>query len=460
MNRCPWVHGAAAALLAHSLAASAAPASSDEFAWRAPLEVPANASLVRVDVPASALARLRSAEARDVRVFNAKGESAPFAWLGSAEPARPAEEKTESFPALPLYTAPASKAPAKGTMEVRIGDRANGRSVWMRLDGASDPGSRLNSAIFMTRAERRPLAAIDVQATLPANRPVRMAVSTSPDLANWSPVSVRGRLYRFDGPGAPTNTRLEFDAPLQLEKLYLRLDWDDGVAVASISGAVARASAPRRVAVALPAARAVAPDTLEITTGFATPIAALALTLAPDNMLVPVRVLGRSEESQPWRVLGHTAVYRLSEGGAVTSNPPLELHGASAQALRIVSTNGAALAPLQLAAGAEFIPRQLIFVTSGPGPFTLAAGRERTEAAALPAATFTGTLGARKIEDIPLAGVGTPAQSSPRAGWLDWIPGAPGKIAVLWSVLAAGVLMLAGVAWSLMRQMKGGPPHA
>jgi hypothetical protein len=201
-------------------------------------------------------------------------------------------------------------------------------------------------------------------------------------------------------------------------------------------------------------------DTLEITTGFATPIAALALASARDNTLVPVRVWGRSEESQPWRLLGQTVVYRLGEGGAIASSPPLELHGASTQALRIVSTNGAALAPLQLAASAEFVPRQLVFVASGQGPFTLAAGRDRTDAGALPAATLTGTLGARKIEEVPLAGIGTPVAGSPDTDWLGWIPGAPGKVAVLWSVLAAGVLVLAGVAWSLMRQMKSRPPHA
>jgi hypothetical protein len=35
------------------------------------------------------------------------------------------------------------------------------------------------------------------------------------------------------------------------------------------------------------------------------------------------------------------------------------------------------------------------------------------------------------------------------------VPGAPGKSVVLWTVLVAGVLLLGGVAWSLLRQMKG-----
>jgi hypothetical protein len=37
------------------------------------------------------------------------------------------------------------------------------------------------------------------------------------------------------------------------------------------------------------------------------------------------------------------------------------------------------------------------------------------------------------------------------------LPGSPGKTTVLWAVLVAGVLLLGGVAWSLMRQLKNAP---
>jgi hypothetical protein len=76
----------------------------------------------------------------------------------------------------------------------------------------------------------------------------------------------------------------------------------------------------------------------------------------------------------------------------------------------------------------------------------------------LPLATIASTLGTeRRPQDLPLAAVGAGTlqpDNGPLAGL--W-PAAPGKTAVLWSVLVAGVLLLGGVAWSLMRQLKSTP---
>jgi hypothetical protein len=139
------------------------------------------------------------------------------------------------------------------------------------------------------------------------------------------------------------------------------------------------------------------------------------------------------------------------------------LHGASARWLRLESTNGADLATAQLKASAQFQPVRLVFVASGSGPFELAAGRANTVAGALPLPTIAGTLGTRKVEDLPAATVGTPVIQAPGEGgplarlWPGG--GGPGKTTVLWAVLLAGVLVLGVVAWSLLRQLKSTPPQ-
>ena len=87
MNR-PYAVAAVAATLtlAASLCHAQAPAPRD-FAWRAPLEVPAGASLSRVSLPAQALVQLQSSDARDVRIFNAAGEAVGFALMAPSKPA-------------------------------------------------------------------------------------------------------------------------------------------------------------------------------------------------------------------------------------------------------------------------------------------------------------------------------------------------------------------------------------
>jgi hypothetical protein len=440
------------------LAAAASPPALNDFAWRAPLQLPPDTGLARVELPAAALARMQSADARDVRVFNAAGDAVPFAWVTlPASGTNAPEERTRSYPALPLYASAPSKSRPKDSMQVHIEGRTG--SVWVHTDGGDTAGAQqLASALFATRDETRRIAAIELQGTLPANVPVRVIAWTSPDLATWTPLPLRGRIYRFEGADAPSNMRLMFDAPIEWKDRYLRLDWSgqDGVAITSVAGVVASAApAPRRVGKELAATKPSSADAIDIDTGFATPIAALAIEPQQDNTLVPVRVLGRNDASQPWRMLGQTVVYRIGSNGDRMNNPPLELHGASARKLRIQSTNGAPLSSAQLHVSAQFQPPQLVFVASGAGPFMLVAGHRDANAAALPAATITGMLGTKKIDEVALVRPGIATETAFARGPFDWIPGAPGKPTVLWAVLIAGVLLLGGVAWSLLRQLRG-----
>jgi hypothetical protein len=459
---------AAALALCAGLCHADAPAPR-EFAWRAPLEVPAGASLARAELPAQALLRLQSSDARDLRVFNAAGEPVAFALMEPvrAAPAPPAP-RTASYAALPLFSPAAGARQPRGSMQVRI-DGGNQRSVWVQMDGTDASGAaKLDSVLFATKEERQLLGGVDVQATLPPNTPVRMSVSSSADLAQWTPLPVRGRLYRFDGAGAPANMTLEFEQPVKLEGRYLRLDWSgqEGVSVSAIAGVVATAAQPPvRVRGELPAPQAAGSGAVEIATGFLTPIAELALTTPGNNTLLPVRILGRNDASQPWRLLAQTVVYRLGTAGAEAINPPVAVHGASASRLRIESTNGSDLVAAQLQASAEFEPVRLVFVATGTAPFELTAGRANTTPAALPLPTIAGTLGSVKVEDLPAATVAAEIiQAKAGAGPLErfW-PGdeGPNKKTLLWAVLLAGVLLLAAVAWSLLRQLKRGePPRA
>ena len=300
----------------------------------------------------------------------------------------PATQLTRGYPAHPRYSpAPGARAP-KGSMQVRVGDPNQARSVWVQIDGmgtgtdsAATPlaATRLNAAIFDTRAEKQRLTALTVQAELPANAPVRITASTSPDLAQWTPAPLRGRIYRFDGAAGLANNTLELEQPLLLEHRYLRLEWEgqEGVSLSSVAGVVALPAALPRLRAALPPPVVQTDAAFEWPLAFSTPIAALALNAPQPNSLLPVRVLGRNDAAQPWRQLGQTVVYRLGAGAAETTNPPLLLPGASVRWLRVEGAQGMALGRQVLEASVEFTPLQLVFLASGRAPFELAAGRAR-----------------------------------------------------------------------------------
>jgi hypothetical protein len=433
----------------------------EDFAWRATLAVPPGASLARVALPAEALARLQTADARDLRVFNAEGEAVAYSLAGTqAVNHQLAAQFTPTYQALPLYAATSGKTPGKGSVQVRVNTPGGAQTVWVQLEqgaGATATGTPVKSALFATRDEKQAITAITLQGELPANVPVQIGASVSTDLAQWTPVALSGRLYRFEGEGAPANTTLELEQPLALQGRYLRLDWDgfDGVRITGMAGRIAQAT-PTLARPRLPLTNATAQGkaALEWPLDFATPMAALAIATTRPNSLVPVRVLGRSEPGQTWRQLGQGVVYRLGPDGSPQAvSPPIPLSHMPVRWLRVEATNGMELPAANLQVSVEFEPLQTVFLASGSSPFELAVGRAGTYTAAVPLAMLTATV-AGKLEDIAPATVANVLSAKQAGGSSagNWVS----RSTVLWAVLVGGVLVLGAVAVGLLKQLKTG----
>jgi hypothetical protein len=442
------------------LAGAALAQSAAEFAWRGTLATPDKASLMRVALPSAALVRLQGAQAQDVRIFDAQGQPVPFALAQPpAQPSGP-RDATPRYPALRLYGSAPPRA-GGGGVQVRIDEGGTQRSVWVQMKpGASAPANAdapLPSVLFDTRGEKRSVSALVVHGQIPSNRPVTLRVSTSADLAQWTPARVRGPVFRFEGANAPRNDTLEFETPLALEGRYLRLDWqgEQDIAVEGVTGLVAKAAPKRQlVGATLPPGRADGASALEWELGFATPIAEMQLTTQRHNTLVPVRVLGRNQLSEPWRELARAVVWRLGVPGSEHANPATPMPQASVRWLRVEATHGMKLEGLPLAVSVAFEPVQLVFVAGGEGPYQVAAGRADTASSALPLSMIA-TAANVKIDELPLATVAQENAPAERAdGIRGWLPrGVEPRTALLWAVLLAGVALLGGVAWSLLRQV-------
>lgn len=460
--------------LAVALAAGAqTPPALEEFAWRAPLTLPQagagqSASVVRLDLPVEALAQMQMRAGDDVRVFNQAGDAVPLVRLGAAPTAPAPPVRTPSYRAYPLY-APSSAGRARDAVEIRLDQHGASTRAWVRL-GASDAAApaataALPAVLLDLREERQVLQALALQVELPANVLVAFHLASSSDLRNWSPVEATGPLYRFDGVDAPTNLLLALRTPLAVQGRYLRLGWTvPGVQVQSVQGVVAATQeAPTRLRYSLPAGQAQARDSLSWQLPFSTPVQALALSASDDATLLPVRIQGRNDAAEPWRTLGSGVVYRLHQSDGVRSNGAFALGGVSVRQLRVVALPGQPLPVQGLQAALEFAPQRLVFLAQRPGPFTLAVGRSATPPAWGDASVLTSVVQA-PLEGLGHASVGAPvlqrraldAPVVPTA--LSWLPeGITLRTALLWLVLGLGVVILAGVAWALLRQLGKGP---
>ncbi|WP_426305638.1 DUF3999 domain-containing protein [Acidovorax facilis] len=466
---------AAALSLCTGVAQAAADANSPAaYAIRIPVTLAADAPLQRVMLPAEVLVRLQSPGYADVRLFNGAGQPVPMALAGVAVASAPEESVT--LPAYPILGAASPGAAGLEGLSLRIEERQGQRVV--QIDTAArtttaDPATpqAVRGALLDARNVQLPVARMALDVDLPAGQPVTFRVQASKDLKHWQPLA-ETVLYRADAAAAPTAPGRLGNEQIDLQRAdlkghYLRVTWGD--AAVTLRGATLATSSrtgPReRVSASMAAPALANPRELVFALPFATPVAALAITPPGSNVLIPVRVLGRNHREQPWSPLASAVVYKMTMGGKEQASSPVELGGASVREIKIEAdpkTPGFAAAP---ALALQFEPAQLVFLASGQGPFTLAAGLPGATAAAsafLPLASLVPGYQPAQENELPVA-LADVARADitggkPADGALVPAAAASGGLstrsAVLWGVLLAGVAALGLMAWLLLRQTK------
>jgi hypothetical protein len=208
------------------------------------------------------------------------------------------------------------------------------------------------------------------------------------------------------------------------------------------------------------------------------PLERLRINLPQINTLAPVNIqyfpapprhkprLGwhHHREEAHWVSLAQTVVYRLQAPQGEAKSADIELYGTEANRLRLVMdgrSGGIGNTPPALQIG--FVPHVLVFLARGNGPFVLAWGADGAEPATLPLQALVPGYDAKaplnasqaslppsgivQAKPAPLGGKVAPEASSPPAKW------------VLWAVLLGGLLVLGGMARSLICQLRQ-PPKA
>ncbi len=446
-----------AAMMVNTAAVQAADKPED-FAVHFTVQIAKDASLQRLTLPKEAMAALQTANAADVRLFNGSGQPVPIAQIPRRNLS--VASQPQGWPIYPVMAT--TKQQSMGSLSLRFEKTAD-RSMVHVEDGAETKLETSSTKQIATLVDTRPiksaLAELTVDAELTQGEQVALTITASKDLKNWRTLAQDVPVFRF-GPtaDAPGSMRVPLMG-MHLENEYLRISWPPE-AVFTLRGVritlAASTAAPQRLAVPLIGM----PDgsSFVFTLPFATPIQALDIRPTDPNMLVPVQLSGRTTHGEPWRPLASGIVYRMKAEGTESLSPPIELNGASLRELRIeptANTTGFATAPQ---VSALLAPLEWVFLASGGPPFILAIGRVGAETTQLPLASLIPgyTPGAELKLPVAIVDLASAATQPPNSlSGLSQKLGAPStRSLVLWAVLIGGVLVLGGVAWAVMRQMK------
>ncbi|MES2817740.1 MAG: DUF3999 domain-containing protein [Pseudomonadota bacterium] len=455
----PVLLGAVAWLLAASAAAevplgAALPA---DYASQVSLSLSGEGPWYRLELPMALHLGAQHADLRDLRVFSAEGQAQPYALTLSGP--QQLEDRSEIRPRhFPLY-GPADATPDLSGIRVQ-------RSGNQTLIEVAPEGERAGQVLrgWLLDTGQQELSLQQLSLDWGAEDATRVegfqhfSIEASDDLQHWRAWG-DGQIAQLSFAAARIDQR-EVELPGQPAR-YLRLLWQSPRQAPPIEGATLvgtrHSSTPAPLVWSAPlAGRRTGAGEYQWTLPLALSAQRVRIAL-PDNTLAPVTLSGRLQGQKSWWPLTSGLLYRLSEPTGERLQNELILDAQPLQQLQLtVDERGGGLSVEAPWLEVGLPATQVVFLARGTPPYTLAIGNPEARAADLPLETLIpGYVDARLAglgRAVPDAAVVQAAsqQAAVPPGW-DW-----SRIG-LWAVLLAGVGLLAGMAWSLLRSPSSKP---
>lgn len=403
----------------------------------------------------------QSAQLSDIRVFNAIGEMLPFAIRQPNEHSA-SQEAAQRVDVYPVEASVHAAALGGGRLEIR--QNAGGTTVVIEGQGAAvqpEAESRVDAYLLDTRAIKARAVALELDADFDSAKLVPVSVEASSDLKNWRSLAAAEPVFRLGkGETSATRTTVRFANAGSVENQFLRIRWSNTARFslhAAFLKTIIADPAPLVPDMAVPVGSPVVFDGRSAEWTISTPVSftQFEVKLAEPNTLVPVKIFGRKHAGEPWLAIGRGVIYRIARESGESLSPPLMINSGSYQALKI-EVDGAAgsLGATPPAAVLRFAPREVVFLTRGPAPFTLATGHSKVGAGQLPLQSLIPGYKTNDEQALPQATLAPPVISDNLlAKPVKTVLGIDLRRLVLWGILIAAVFLLSGYAVSLLRKL-------
>ncbi|WMJ70326.1 DUF3999 domain-containing protein [Stenotrophomonas sp. 24(2023)] len=388
----------------------------------------------------------------DVQVFNAAGQSLPSALLAPDQPlAQPPVQRE-----LPWFVLPPLDARQRNDLQLLTERDTDGRvrRVEARLGGGADAPTAGGWLVDASVLGQQPIAALVLDwedSVQPLQAQVQ--VDASDDLQHWRPLLGSAPLVDLQRAGKRLlQRRLQVDGAAR----YLRILPQGTAPLPPLRGMLAElppapATLPWEWLSLPPQAAGKGEYTFTLDGRF--PIGRANVETA-DNSLVQWTLYSRDDDSAEWqRRTAPWIAYQLkqdAQGAATQSEPQVLAVPTRDRYWKLVATPAETATAPTLRLGYQ--PEVLVFLSQGAAPYALAVGSATARRADAPVGVMIDELRQRndpawqptlaRLEGAPepLAGK---AALSPARDWKAWL---------LWALLGAGVLVVGGLAVSLLRQ--------
>ena len=423
-----------------------------EYRASAPLQLQGKDVFQRIVLPMEVYRDARR-DLADVRVLNGKGEAVPMAFAGQAEPERETPV-VATLPQFPVTTRTATTA-GGGRVDVSVRTRPDGTLVSVQERPGKVAATRPVAYLLDASQIKFPVGALqfDWEAT-PGSEVVKVSVETGDDLREWRPAASRAPLVRVQQGGQSlSQTRVEMAV---VRAKYFRVTWDAAPfglkSVEAISAPEVKP--PERKVSTFNSVERTNDGDFVFDLGARLPVELVRVVFPEPNSVAPYEISARDAPNAWWRPIGAATFHRIVRDGVELVSVPLavgrhtERYWKLKPGIKDASSSGAAPS-LEV----HWRPAEIVFVAKGEGPFVLAFADPEARPAALPIASLIPNYERGAESKVALAATGAVAGAPPATGVRSLLGDVEPKRAALWGMLILGVLFLAGMAWSLKRQM-------
>lgn len=439
-------------LLLVPLAALAVPRQDYARQWPLQLEN-ADSGAYRVMLPREVYLQAIAPDLADATVANADGVEVPAALFDAAAPlAQPPREV-----ALAWFPLPAAAGSGAGGIAAisEIGSDGSLRRVELR------PGQAAGSDTLIDASQVDPhIVALHVdwaEGQAPFER--RFSVAVSDDLKAWRTLQQDARLIELENAGQRLlQHRIELPQPQRAR--YLRLQQQAGQPPLRLSAVRAELAPPA----AAPewqwqelAGRRVSESGVEafefvLDGRFPMQVADVALA---DNSSREWSLSSRDDPRQPWmQVAPAWLAYQVQSGNTSSRSPPQPLYRPLRHRYWRLQARASTPAPQLPRLRLGYRPEVLVFLAQGRAPYALLAGSGRARRTQAPLPQLLEALRTQRGSDWqPATATAGAAHALAGEQALQLAP-APRdwKAWLLWALLLGGALLVAGFAFSLLRQ--------
>jgi hypothetical protein len=179
------------------------------------------------------------------------------------------------------------------------------------------------------------------------------------------------------------------------------------------------------------------------------PVSYLRISLPQQNTITQVNVLTRNQPDAPWEVANHSPLYRLNKEGRDTVNPDIKINPREARFWRLQfneKNGGIGLENPRLEVGWQ--PQTVVWNARGKSPYSMVVG-EGGDVSAVSMASLIPNNQLRQLNTLPVADISFNSTGELAAN--PWVDAQDYKRWVLWAGLFLGVLALAAMSYSLLK---------